>query len=80
YFTDVQLTRRNKHSEFPFRLTLQPFWKASVYQRTPLDIIALANRTIWAGCSSVVGIMKITANRYLRRTIITIITIITNAI
>jgi hypothetical protein len=42
--------------------------------------IAFAKVTISAGCSSVAGIIKMTANRYLSRTIITIITIITNAI
>jgi hypothetical protein len=32
------------------------------------------------GCSNVIGIIKMTANRYLSSTIITIITIIINAI
>jgi len=35
--------------------------------------------TISAGCSNAVGMIKMTANRYLSRTMITIITIITNA-
>ena len=41
--------------------------------------IVLRKMTISAGCSSAVGMIKITANRYLSRIMITIITTITNA-
>jgi hypothetical protein len=53
------------------------FVVGSCYQ---FESIPLANRTISAGWSIVMGIIKMTANKYLSRTTITIITIIINAI
>jgi len=52
----------------------------TIIDSSQMEIIPFVNAEISIGISTPTGIMKMTAKRYFSRTIITIMTIITNAI